>query len=60
MMASFSGKMDAFLREYEGLKTVENEEAFTKEFMVSETAAQNPWPWVRVQDEGSRTLTCSS
>ena len=59
MMSSFSSKMEEFLRAYEGLNAVENEEAFAKEFMVSGTLAQLPDP-VRVQDEGSRTLKCNS
>lgn len=33
-MASFERKLEAFLDSYEQLKSVENEEAFLKEFMV--------------------------
>ena len=35
-MASFESKLDAFLEIYEKLKSVENEEAFLKEFIVRE------------------------
>ena len=34
-MSTFAGKLEAFLQNYDELKSVENEEAFLKEFMVS-------------------------
>ena len=33
-MASFESKLEAFMETYDKLKSVENEEAFLKEFMV--------------------------
>ena len=37
-MSSFEEKLEAFLEEYQQLKSVENEEAFLKEFMVCPSA----------------------
>lgn len=37
-MASFERKLEAFLDNYAQMKSVENEEAFLKEFMVGITA----------------------
>lgn len=36
-MASFERKLETFLEHYEQMKSVDNEEAFLKEFMVSAT-----------------------
>lgn len=36
-MASFERKLEAFLEHYEQMKSVDNEEAFLKEFMVGAT-----------------------
>ena len=33
-MSSFEGKLEAFLENFEHMKSVDNEEAFFKEFMV--------------------------
>lgn len=41
-MASFERKLEAFLENYEQMKSVENEEAFLKEFMVGNTALYLP------------------
>ena len=35
-MSSFESKLEAFLENYEKLKSVENEEAFLREFIVRE------------------------
>lgn len=41
-MASFERKIEAFLEYYDEMKSVENEEAFLKEFMVSATVLPCP------------------